>query len=113
LIFAADPDRARAFYARVFGWTLPERECRTGWVVTTSDDPRLGVDGPDADDARDTHIPTVHVADLDATVAAARAAGGDVLVPRLPVPGVGWLAYLADTEDNVLGVMQDDPNAST
>jgi len=109
LIFVADPDRARAFYARVFGWALPERGSGSGWVVTTSDDPRLGIDGPDAGD---TCIPTVHVVDLDETITAARAAGGDVLVPRLPVPGVGWVAYLADTEDNVLGVMQDDPLAS-
>jgi uncharacterized protein len=62
--------------------------------------------------AGELFIPTVHVTDLDAATAAAHAAGGDVLVPRLPVPGVGWLIYLADTEGNLIGIMQDDPCAA-
>jgi hypothetical protein len=41
-----------------------------------------------------------------------RRAGGEILVPRIPLPGIGWLAYLSDTEDNVLGVMQHDPGAA-
>ena len=113
LIFATDADRARAFYAHVFGWALPDHGPRRGWVITTGDDPRLGTDGsPDPDLAGNRFIPTVHVTDLEATTAAVRAAGGEVLVSPIPVPGVGWLVYLADTEDNVLGVMQDDPRAT-
>jgi len=111
LIYASDPGRARAFYARVFGWALPEHGPQCGWVITTSDDPRLGADGPDSRASDERCIPTVHVTDLDATTAVACAAGGDVLVPRIPIAGVGWLAYLADTEDNLIGVMQDDPYA--
>jgi predicted enzyme related to lactoylglutathione lyase len=113
-IFARDPVRTRAFYAQVFGWALPEDERRHSWTITATDDPRLGVDGPvePAGDARgQTVIPTVHVSDLDATTAAALAAGGDILVPRIPLPGTGWLVYLADTEGNVIGIMQDDPEA--
>lgn len=115
-IFATDPQRARAFYAQVFGWTLSGDEQRNGWVVTTADDSRLGIDGPQSasgrNDAAEVGIPTIHVADLDATTATALAAGGDVLVPRMPVPGVGWLVYLADTEGNLIGIMQDDPGAT-
>jgi predicted enzyme related to lactoylglutathione lyase len=113
-IFAKNPDRAHAFYAQVFGWSLPDNRRRC-WVITNIDDPRLGPDGPDpgaADPEAEIVIPTVHVADLDATANAALAAGGEILVPRLPLPGVGWLAYIADTEGNVVGVMQDDPRAA-
>src|SRR5258708_1686923 len=108
-IFAADPGRARAFYAQVFGWSLPDAEHRHSWVITTRDDPRLGTDDPRSPSR--PSIPTVHVPDPDATTPAARAAGADLLVPRIPVPGLGWLAYLADTEGNLIGVMQDDPQA--
>jgi predicted enzyme related to lactoylglutathione lyase len=113
-IFANDPDRARAFYARVFGWSLPKGR-RCCWVITSGDDPRLSID--DSDEIHDHHVgevllPTIHVANLDAATAAALAAGGEVLVPRIPVPGAGWLVYLADTEDNVIGIMQDDPDAA-
>jgi predicted enzyme related to lactoylglutathione lyase len=33
-------------------------------------------------------------------------------VPKAPVPGVGWLAYVTDTEGNVLGLMQEDASAA-
>jgi uncharacterized protein len=32
-------------------------------------------------------------------------------VPKMPIPGVGWLAYIKDTEGNILGMMQPDPSA--
>jgi len=32
-------------------------------------------------------------------------------LPGLAQPGVGWLAFLWDTEGNSFGVMQDDKNA--
>jgi hypothetical protein len=57
-------------------------------------------------------IPTIHVTDLDATTAAALTAGGEILVPRIPLPGVGWLVYLADPDDNLIGIMHDDPHAA-
>jgi predicted enzyme related to lactoylglutathione lyase len=113
-IFAKDAERALAFYARVFGWSLP-REHRSCWLVSSRDDPRLGPDGPagtSTDHCDELCIPTVHVVDLDVTTATALAAGGELLVPRIALPGVGWLVYITDTEDNVLGIMQDDPDAA-
>jgi uncharacterized protein len=114
LIFARDPDRARTFYARVLGWSLPG-DGRRSWVITSDDDHRSGIDGPGptgADTAREPSIPTIHVANVAAAAAAAVAAGGAVLVPRIPLPGVGWLIHLADTEGNVIGIMQDDSRAA-
>jgi len=37
--------------------------------------------------------------------------GGKVAVAKMPIPGVGYLAYCTDTEGNVFGVMQPDANA--
>ena len=112
-IFTRDPRRAAAFYAQVFGWSLPADGDRLCWVITPSDDNRLGIDdtGPVDADTDGPFIPTVHVDDLDATTQAARAAGGEILVPRLPLPRAGWLAYLADPEGNLIGIMQNDPHA--
>ena len=39
-------------------------------------------------------------------------AGGAIAVPKMPIPGVGWLAYGKDTEGNIFGIMQSDPTAS-
>jgi predicted enzyme related to lactoylglutathione lyase len=40
------------------------------------------------------------------------AAGGKVLLPKTAVPGIGWLAYCADTEGNAFGMMQSDESAA-
>lgn len=40
------------------------------------------------------------------------AAGGAVVLPKMAVPGVGWLAYFRDTEGNVFGMMESDESAS-
>jgi predicted enzyme related to lactoylglutathione lyase len=55
---------------------------------------------------------TLDVPDADAAVEAAVKAGGSVAVAKLAVPGVGWLAYVKDTEGNILGVMQTDSAAA-
>ncbi|WP_327004344.1 VOC family protein [Dactylosporangium sp. NBC_01737] len=106
-IYAKDPQRAAAFYHKVFGWALPTDNDRHCWVITPSDDPRLRV----AAEPDGIAIPTVHVEDLDATTRAARTAGGEILIARMPLTGVGWLVCLADTEGNLIGVMRDDPDA--
>jgi predicted enzyme related to lactoylglutathione lyase len=33
------------------------------------------------------------------------------MMPKLAVPGQGYLAYCTDTEGNVFGVMEMDPTA--
>ncbi len=103
-IHATDPERASAFYTTVFGWSLATGDGRRCWTITPSDDPRVRA-------AAGLTIPTVHVDDLDAVTRAAVAAGGEVLVAPIPLPGAGWLVCLADTEGNCIGVMRDDPDA--
>lgn len=56
-------------------------------------------------------VNTVDVASVDDVVAAIEANGGKVVVPKMPIPTVGYLAYCQDTEGNIFGIMQSDPNA--
>ena len=49
---------------------------------------------------------------LDAAVEEVTAAGGELALPRMAVSGVGWLAYVKDTEGNMLGLMQPDASAA-
>jgi predicted enzyme related to lactoylglutathione lyase len=32
-------------------------------------------------------------------------------LPKMPIPGMGWLAYCKDSEGNIFGMMQADPSA--
>jgi lactoylglutathione lyase len=51
----------------------------------------------------------VYVSDLDATLVAAPAAGGAVVVPAEVMPWGERVAYVRDTEGTMLLVIQDDP----
>jgi predicted enzyme related to lactoylglutathione lyase len=56
-------------------------------------------------------VNTMGVADLDAATTVIEAAGGLCVVPKMPIPGVGWLAYFKDTEGHIFGAMQADTAA--
>lgn len=118
-VHAADPRRAIEFYARCFGWEFqPYGDAY--WLIKTGPADLPGIDGglvprrgpPPADMQPVNAYPcTIKVDSVDASVAQVIAHGGAVAVPRMPIPGVGWLAYFKDTEGNIVGLMQDDRSA--
>lgn len=54
---------------------------------------------------------TVGVESYEETTKKIIAAGGKILTPKTAVPGIGYMSYCQDTEGNVFGIMQNDPNA--
>ena len=48
---------------------------------------------------------------VDDMIAVGKVNGGAVAVEKMPVPGIGWLAYAKDAEGNIFGVLQPDPSA--
>ena len=54
---------------------------------------------------------TIEVEDLDRYLAKTQGEGGKIALPKMPIPGVGWLAYCHDTEGNIFGMMQPDAAA--
>jgi predicted enzyme related to lactoylglutathione lyase len=110
---ADDPERAVKFYEDVFGWAIKKWEGPADyWLVTTGEAPEVGIDGG-IERRREGVVTrnTVDVPDLDEYMRKVEAAGGKVIEPRTALPRVGWYAYCADTEGNVFGLMQEDPNA--
>jgi predicted enzyme related to lactoylglutathione lyase len=120
-IHAGDPERVQRFYRTLFGWEFQSWGGPAEyWVVTTGPDSEAGINGglvrrrgsgPAEGQAVNAFVCTVGVPDVDATVSAAGAAGGTVALPKMGVPGVGWLAYLKDPDGNLVGVLQADPSA--
>ncbi len=118
-IHADDMDRAQAFYEALFGWTFRSWGDEAYRLVLTGEGP--GIDGgmvrrrgapPVGGEPLGSWVCTVDVDDVDAYVARAQAQSGQVAVPKMAVPGVGWLAYVKDTEGNILGLMQADAAAA-
>jgi predicted enzyme related to lactoylglutathione lyase len=54
----------------------------------------------------------ISVDDVDTFTEKALSLGGQVALPKTAVPGMGWFAYLKDTEGNIFGIWAADPTAA-
>jgi hypothetical protein len=123
-IQADDPERAAKFYRDIFGWNIdkwPGLEWEY-WVVMTADkdSKEPGINGgllrrpaktPPQECGTNAYACTVQVENFDATAKKILAAGGVVAMPKFALAGMAWQGYFLDTEGNVFGVHQPDPNA--
>jgi predicted enzyme related to lactoylglutathione lyase len=122
-IHAQDVPRAIAFYQAVFGWEIQDWSAYAGMpyfgVVTGAEEqmgingaimarpgPNMEVGGPVAG-----AVLTMGTDDFDATAERILAAGGTVALAKHALPGMAWQGYFHDTENNVFGVHQPDPEA--
>ena len=118
-IHAADPERAVNFYKTLFDWQFQKWDGPMDyWLVTTGPNDQPGINGGmmrrqgEIDgQAVIAYVCTVDVADVDASTNTAVANGAQVVLPKFPIAGVGWLVYCKDTEGNIFGMMQPEPNA--
>ncbi len=112
---ADDPERSIKFYETVFGWTIEKWDGPIEyWLIITGDEDKPGIDGGLArrEDPETGVENTIDVKNLDQTLADVKANGGTILRSRMAVPGVGWMAYIKDTEGNTFGLMESDENAA-
>lgn len=123
-IHASDIERASAFYKGVFGWEFMKWEggAMDYWMVMTApkDSKDPGINGgllqrhgaaPVEGAAVNAFVVTVQVDDYDATHQKILAAGGVVAFAKAAIAGMAWQGYYKDTEGNIFGVHQADPNA--
>jgi len=111
---ADNVDRAQSFYKNVFGWQFQKWDGPMEyWMIVTGPDGTPGINGGLGRRRMPEEKPvnTIRVKSVDSAIASVTKAGGIVTVPKMAIPGVGWLAYAADTEGNPFGVMEDDVNA--
>ena len=119
-IQAENVERAIAFYRELLGWEFNQWGKEPYWLVKTGEKGTPGIDGglmprrgPRPADMQPVNafVCTVDVANLDAMVKRVTELKGSIVLPRMPIPTVGWLAYAKDTEGNIFGMMQMDANA--
>jgi predicted enzyme related to lactoylglutathione lyase len=116
-IHADDPQRAIAFYTDVFGWTVNQWDDQPYWLVSTGPKDEPGIDGailprmgerPAAGAPIVGMVNTVQVDDLDTALAKAFERGGVLALDKMVIPGVGTVAYVLDSEANVVGILQPE-----
>ena len=117
-IHAEQPERAVQFYTDCFGWQFNKWPGEWDyWLIKTGPSAEEGIDGgmvkrmgaaPHDGQPVNAFCCTIDVVNLDESLAKVLAAGGTLALPKMPIPGVGWLAYAKDTEGNIFGLMQAD-----
>jgi predicted enzyme related to lactoylglutathione lyase len=108
-LFTSDPDKSRAFYGELFGWTSESAGEEYGGYINFSKDGVM-VAGAMRNDGS-TGSPdlwSVYLASKDAaaTVDAAAAHGGQVELPAMPVMELGTMAFVVDPGQGRIGVWQ-------
>lgn len=117
-LITADPDAAAAFYGKVVGWSVATF-AGGGMDYRLFNAGGEGVAGFMAPPPED-ELPTgwtgyVGVDDVDASVAKLTAAGGEVHVEAMDLPGVGRMAMVADPQGVAFQLMRgaiDQPSTS-
>lgn len=115
-INADDVPRARIFYERAFGWRFEPWGPPNFYLIKTGAEDDPGLEG--SLQGRREIVSgkpmfgfecTLGVDSIDDTVAAIEANGGKIVMPKFYIPTVGTLIFFEDTEGNVVGAMQYDP----
>ena len=110
---ADDVKRAQGFYKELFGWQFSNPPGFDDyWAVDQGEDASHGIAMMKRQNP--THGPTnyIGVESVTDSLAKVEQLGGNVLMPKSPVPGMGWFAQCQDTEGNVFALWQDDASAA-
>jgi predicted enzyme related to lactoylglutathione lyase len=110
-----DPERASKFYNQVFDWNINKWDGpQDYWLAETGTNGEPGINGGLM--RRIPEFPTVTntigVDSVDEYTRKITENGGTIVAPKMPIPGMGWLAYFKDTEGNTFGIMQPDSEAA-
>ena len=105
-----DPDKARAFYGKLFAWKMEDMEMGPG-VTYTMLSPGEGTGGglmkqmmPGAPSA---WLPYVKVDNAMVSTGKVVELGGQVIKDVSEVPGMGWFSIIVDPTGAYLGLWQD------
>ena len=117
-INADDVPRARKFYEAVFGWSFEPWGPPNFYLIETGKEriaPIRGALQERRELARGHKMIgfecTISVANIDDTIRAIEANGGRIAAPKFHIPTVGTVAYFFDTEENVVGIIQQEHSA--
>jgi hypothetical protein len=118
---AEDLSRAKSFYGGIFGWELhsmPIGEDEYTLATTTPVDETTmapteagAINGGMMQRSAEISGPviTIDVESIDDVLGRIEAAGGSTVTPKMPIPGMGAVAYFKDSEGNVMGLWETAP----
>lgn len=111
-VMAEDPHRAIKFYTNVFDWEIKQWGTEKYWLVNTEAEDEPGINGAiGKSKGEPLTVNTVEVSSIDEFAGKVVEYGGEVVVPKMAIPSVGYVVYCKDTEGIVFGLIESDPAA--
>jgi hypothetical protein len=109
-----DAGRASAFYRDAFGWEITGSDDEPYWLVSAGADDEPGANGAliGRSEVHQGPVLIVGVDDIDSVLSRVQQLGTQVVNGKLAIPGVGWSAYIVDTEGNTIGLFQPSSNGA-
>jgi predicted enzyme related to lactoylglutathione lyase len=104
-----EAERARKFYTELFGWKVEKAPGTEYYMITTQEGTYGGMMKRFNPNQKITDYFGVH--SLLESVAKVEKLGGKILVPKMAVSKMGYFALCMDTEENVFGLWENDPQA--
>jgi predicted enzyme related to lactoylglutathione lyase len=114
---ADDVERAQKFYGELFGWKIEKFTSPMPmdyWMVQTGVKPgEMGLDGGMLKRQQPDQRITIYVdvPSVDEYMERVKKLGGQVCVPKMAVPGMGYYAVCLDQENNGFGLWENNPSA--
>jgi len=99
------------FYRELFGWEFQQFSAEMEYHVAKADQGDATPAIMARQDPAQTPTFYVQVDSIDAALDKAGTLGATVIVPKGPVPGMGWFAVLLDPQKNLFGFWQNDTAA--
>lgn len=105
-------ERARNFYTDLFGWKIEKDANMDYWLISTGE-PGKGAYGGMMmrQDPQQPILNYIDVPSVEEYIARVVKLGGKIIMPKSPVPGMGYFAVFLDTENNALAIWEEDKEA--
>jgi len=116
-----DMERAKKFYSELFGWDIQGapgfEDYQTVHTLPVDENNMVqgaGINGGmmKKSGGQMPIINYINVEDIDKYLARLEELGGQILMPKMPIKGIGYNAVVQDTEGNTFGMIQEDKTAT-
>jgi predicted enzyme related to lactoylglutathione lyase len=114
-----DTERSKKFYNELFGWKIEKwpgsSEGMEYWLISTVDDKGNKAVGGGMMKKQSPQQQGItnyfDVKSVQESSAKVEQLGGKVIMPKSPVPGMGYMAVCKDSENNGFGIFEADQTA--
>lgn len=112
---AKDVESIQKFYSQLFDWEFNFMEEMNYWMFQTknAEGNNAGTGGiMKKENDNQTVTNYVNVKNIDEMISKVEKFGGKIVIPKTPVPTMGWFSHFIDIEGNLMGLWQSDTEAN-